>query len=115
RLRLLDREAKPRIRRGITASGAGCDRDLADELREDLAALRVLRAFSESDVRPFAVTGHVTAPSVPLRWLFAERSTRRHLPPRSPGGRPRGRRSRPHVLELRKPTGEASRLCRRLS
>src|SRR5690606_19715641 len=114
RLRLLDRETKPRIRRGITASGAGRDRDLADELREDLAALCVLRAFSESDVRPLAVTRHVTAPSVPLRWLLQSGYPATLAP--TIARRPAARSSLPpRMLELRKPTGEASRLCRRLS
>src|SRR5690606_4946971 len=62
RLRLVDGEPQPRIRGRITAARAGRDRDLADQLREDLAALRVLRAFAKADVCPLAVTCHVTAP-----------------------------------------------------
>src|SRR5690606_19958985 len=79
RLRLVDGEAQPGIRCGIASAGARGDRDLADQPREDLTAFRVLSALSELDIGPLAVTGHVTAPSVPLRRLLipAERRARR--------------------------------------
>src|SRR5690606_40322258 len=98
RFRFLEREAQTRIRSGIAASGAGSDRDLADQFREDLAALGVLSAFSETDIGPLAVTGHVTAPSVRLRWLiwFGQSGVPgEKRPQESPGGRPRGCRSAP--------------------
>src|SRR5690606_32951106 len=49
RFRFLEREAQTWIRSGIAAPGAGSDRNLADQFREDLAALCVLSAFSETD------------------------------------------------------------------
>src|SRR5690606_31754756 len=65
RLRLVDRKTQPRGRRRIAAAFPGGDRDLANQLREDLAAFDILGPFPEADVGPLAVTGHVTAPPAP--------------------------------------------------
>ena len=44
--------------RTIAATLAGCDADLARDLREEGAALRVVRALLALDRRPFGVSGH---------------------------------------------------------
>ena len=58
RLGLVDSQPQTRIRGQITAAGTRRDRDLLDQLREELAALLVLGALAMLDVRPFAVSCH---------------------------------------------------------
>src|SRR5690606_10979046 len=55
---LVDGGAEPRVRRRVTAAEARGRRDLADQLREQLPALRVLRVLAVLDVRPFRMAGH---------------------------------------------------------
>ena len=58
RPRVLDRSAEARVAVRVTAALLGGDRDLADELREMRAALRVGRGFVVLDLLPLAVAGH---------------------------------------------------------
>jgi hypothetical protein len=43
---LVDRRAQPRVAGRVAAAGARRDRDLADDLGEDLAALGILRVLA---------------------------------------------------------------------
>src|SRR5262249_42825757 len=56
--RLVHREAQPRVRARLPSAEAGRGRDLADQLGEDLPALRVEGALLAPDRRPFRVSRH---------------------------------------------------------
>src|SRR5690606_17238303 len=58
---LVHRAAQARVGRRITAAGARGHRDLADDLGEDLAPLRVLRVLAVLDVRPLGMACHGNA------------------------------------------------------
>src|SRR5690606_5130148 len=58
----LHREPQPRVEVRVTAALAGRDGDLADELGEHLAALRVVRGLLTLDLRPLAVPGQGAPP-----------------------------------------------------
>src|SRR5262249_52761290 len=66
RLGLVHREAKPRVRRQVTAALPRGDHDLADHARPHLPALFVLATLAMLDVRPFAVSGHESFSSILL-------------------------------------------------
>ena len=57
-LRRVDRRAQSRVSVGIAAAQLGGHRDLADELREQRAALRVSRRLVVLDLLPFTVASH---------------------------------------------------------
>src|SRR5690606_6280424 len=56
--RLVHGAAQARVGSRVTAAGAGGHRNLADDLGEDLAPLRVLGVLAVLDVRPLGMTGH---------------------------------------------------------
>jgi hypothetical protein len=61
-LRLVDGETQSCVHGRVSAAAEACgDRDLLDEAREYLAALRVLALLAVLDVRPLAVTRHTRA------------------------------------------------------
>src|SRR3954467_2926447 len=58
RSRVLDRRSQTRVPLWITAALLGGERNLANELREQRAALRVGRCLVMLDLLPFTVTSH---------------------------------------------------------
>src|SRR5262249_57060274 len=84
--RLVDGQAQPRVRVGIAAADPGRRADLADQLREDLPALRVRGALLALDRGPAGMAGHTQLPG--------NRRGLARVPPRSksdetPSSRPR--------------------------
>ncbi len=73
RLRVVEDAAQPRVRGRITATDSGRDGDLADELREELAALGVDGALLVLDRMPLGVSRHTVL--LLLRFSEPESST----------------------------------------
>src|SRR5207249_11640455 len=66
-LGLLDRGAQAGVRVGVTTAEAGGDRQLADDLGEDLAPLGIEGALLVLDGSPLGMSGHRKSPSAVWR------------------------------------------------
>src|SRR5439155_4817858 len=78
----LDRRLEPHVALGVAAAVLGGDRDLAEDLREELAALDVGLALLALDLRPPGVPRHRRSPLCSFESAALSRSTRSMLRPR---------------------------------